>query len=81
MDLLPTETQQGRWWTTRMQRGVGSNDRTTTPATTGTTPVRRLLGSANAETTLSGTQAGAADRTQQANTALEGKNGRLSRAP
>ena len=31
-------------------RGVGSKNRKTTPATTSTTPVRQLLGPANAET-------------------------------
>ena len=34
-----------------MWRGVGSTDRKTTPATTSTTPVRQLLGSANVEVT------------------------------
>ena len=42
-------------------------------------PVRHLLGSANAETTPSGTQPAAADRTQRPDAAREGKNGRLSR--
>ena len=56
-------------------RGVGSKGRKTTPTTTSTTPVRQLLGSANVETTRSGTQAAAADRTQRPDTAREGKNG------
>ena len=66
---------------TRMRRGVGSKDRKTTPATNSTAPVRQLLGSANAETTQSGTQATAAVRMQKRpDAAREGKNQSLSRA-
>ena len=46
---------------TRMRRGVGSKDRKTTRATTSTTPVHQLQGSATAETTPAGTQAAAAE--------------------
>ena len=42
-----------------MRRGVGSENRESTPAPTSTTPVRQRLGSANAETTAAGTQAAA----------------------
>ena len=30
-DHIPTETQRGRWWTTRMQRGLGCKDQKATP--------------------------------------------------
>ena len=50
--------------------GVGGQS-----ATTSTTPVRQLLGSANMETTPAGTQAAAAARTQRPDAAREGKNG------
>ena len=38
LGLTHTETQRGMWWTTWTSRGVGSNNRKTTPATTSTTP-------------------------------------------
>ena len=38
LGLAHTETRRGMWGTTWMRRGVGSNDRKTTPATTSTTP-------------------------------------------
>ena len=68
-----TEMWQGMWWATWMRRGFGSANRT--PATTSTTPVRQLLGSANAETTRQGTPAAAAIRKQRPDAAHEGKNG------
>ena len=55
LGLTHTEMRQGMWWTTRMRRGVGSQNRKMTPATTSTSPVCRLLDFANEETTPQGT--------------------------
>ena len=74
LGLTHTETRRRRWWTTWMRRGVGSKNRKTTPTIPSTAPVRQLLGSANVETTPQGTQTAAAVRTQQPDTAHEGKN-------
>ena len=43
-------SQRGRLWTACGQRCVGSKNSQTTPATTSTTPIRQLLGAADAPT-------------------------------
>ena len=67
--------------TTTVRQLLGTANAQTVPAATSTAPVHQRLGSANAETTPAGAQAAAADKTQRPDTACEGKNGRLSRAP
>ena len=51
LGLTHTEARRDMWWTTRTWRGVGSNNRKTTPAAASIAPVCQLLGSANTETT------------------------------
>ena len=50
LGLTHTETQRGRRWTACGQRCVDSKNSQTTPATTGTSLVRQLLGAADAQT-------------------------------
>ena len=50
LGLTHTETQRGRLWTACGQRCVGSKYSQTTPATTSTSSIRQLLGSADAQT-------------------------------
>ena len=45
-----TETKRGRLWTACGQRRVDSKNSQTTPATTGTSSIRQLLGAADAQT-------------------------------
>ena len=58
-----------------VDRHVDSKNSQTTLATTSTSSIRQLLGSANAETTPARAPAAAADRKQQPNATCEGKNG------
>ena len=53
---------------------VRGENRQKTPTATSTAPVHQRLGSATAETTPSGAQAAAADKTQRLAAACEGKN-------
>ena len=50
LGLTHTETQRGRLWTACGQRCVDSKNSQTTPATTGTSSTRQLLGAADAQT-------------------------------
>ena len=50
LGLTHTETQRGRLWTACGQRRVDSKNSQTTPATTSTSPIRQLLGAADAQT-------------------------------
>ena len=65
----------GEAWDNLSAEGSGQQKPYNDPATTNRTPVRQLLGSANAETTPAGTRAAAAVRTQRPDAAREGKNG------
>ena len=50
LGLTHTETQRGRLRTAYGQRRMDSKYSQTTPATTSTTPIRQLLGAADAQT-------------------------------
>ena len=50
LDLTHTESQRGRLWTACGQRRVDSKNSQTTPATTSTSSIRQLLGTADAQT-------------------------------
>ena len=50
MGLTHTEMQRGRLWTASGRRCGDRKNNQTTPATTSTTPIRQLLGAANAQT-------------------------------
>ena len=50
LGVTHTEPQRGRLWTACGQRRVDSKNSHTTPTTTSTTPVRQLLGAADAQT-------------------------------
>ena len=50
LGLTHTETQRGRLWTACGQRRVDSKNSQTTLSTTSTTPIRQLLGAADAQT-------------------------------
>ena len=50
LGLTHRETQRGRLWTACGQRHVDSKNSQTTPTTTSTSPIRQLLGAADAQT-------------------------------